>query len=242
MHAHGTHDRHGDRGGRRRRARHARTTPAHERGARAHEHAGHDHHDSTYRNPADLEAYVKRQLDPGRAEWQKPDRVLRTLRLRAGAVVADIGAGAGFWALRLSRAVGRGGHVFAVEPEPQLIEILRERITKARVSNVTPVLGRADDPLLPAGACDVALIVNTYHHFPDGPAFLRRIARLLRRGGAIVNIDFAKRETPVGPPLEHRVSREDFLRDAKKARLTLVAEHEFLPHQYFLVLKPSSRR
>jgi ubiquinone/menaquinone biosynthesis C-methylase UbiE len=110
------------------------------------------------------------------------------------------------------------------------------------VVNVTPVLGGADDPLLPAATCALALIVNTYHHFPDGPRFLRRVARLLRPRGRIVTIDFDKRETPVGPPVEHRVAREDFLRDARKAGLRLVAEHRFLPHQYFLVLEPPRRR
>ncbi|MBI2218893.1 MAG: methyltransferase domain-containing protein [Candidatus Rokubacteria bacterium] len=243
MDEHGKHDRHGDRHGHAdRHAGHGPSTPVHQRGAHGHGQPGHGHHNGAYRNPEDLDAYVKRQLDPARAEWQKPDRVLRTLGLRRGAVVADIGAGAGFWVLKLARAVGREGHVYAVEPEPQLIAVLRERLTTARMSNVSPVLGRDDDPMLPAGVCDVVLIVNTYHHFPDGPAFLRKVARLLRRGGAIVNIDFAKRETPVGPPVEHRVAREDFLRDARRAGLRLVAEHDFLPHQYFLVLKPSRVR
>lgn len=236
MDAHDTHDRHGEWHG-----PHARH-PAHEHAAQAHARRAHphthEHHHGPYRNPQDLAAYVQRQLDPARAEWQKPDRVVKTLGLKRGAIVADIGAGPGFWALRLARSVGASGHVFAVEPEPEIMEVLRERVAQARVSNVTPVFGRADDPLLPAASCDAVLIVNTYHHFPDGPVFLRKVARLLRRGGRIVNIDFAKRETPVGPPLEHRVAREDFLRDAKKAGLVLVGEHTFLPHQYFLVLRP----
>jgi ubiquinone/menaquinone biosynthesis C-methylase UbiE len=174
--------------------------------------------------------------------WQRPDRVLRALGLRRGDVVADIGAGAGFWTPRLARRVGPSGHVFAVEPEIEILRLLRERLEKERVANVTPVLGRADEPLVPPGTCTLALIVSTYHHFPDGPRFLRRVARLLRPRGRIVNIDFDKRETPVGPPVEHRVSREDFLRDARKAGLELVAEHRFLPHQYFLVLQPARRR
>jgi ubiquinone/menaquinone biosynthesis C-methylase UbiE len=80
--------------------------------------------------------------------------------------------------------------------------------------------------------------VDTYHHFPDGPAYLRELTRALRPGGRIVNIDFHKRDLPVGPPMDHKVSREAFLSDAKAAGLKLVAEHEFLPYQYFLVLQP----
>ena len=152
--------------------------------------------------------------------------------------MADIGAGPGYFSLRLGRAVGPAGHVYAVDPEPAILEVLRQRIAAAGVRNVTPVLGRADDPLLPARRCHLALIVDTYHHFHDGPAFLRRVARALVPGGRLVNVDFHQRETPVGPPVDHRVAREDFLGDARQAGLALVAEHRFLPHQYFLVLRP----
>jgi SAM-dependent methyltransferase len=194
-----------------------------------------------YGNPADLKAFIRRQMDPGRAAWQRPGAIVRTLGLRRGQVVADIGAGPGYFTLRLARAVGPSGHVYAVDPEPAGLDVLREHLAATRVRNVSPVLARADDPLLPAARCDLALVVNAYHHFPDGPAFLRRLTRALVRGGRIVNIDFAKRETPVGPPVEHRVAREDFLRDARRAGLELVAEHCFLPHQYFLVLRPRRR-
>jgi ubiquinone/menaquinone biosynthesis C-methylase UbiE len=132
--------------------------------------------------------------------------------------------------------------VYAVDPEPAILDVLRDRLTAARVANVTPVLGRGDDPLLPPASCDVALMVNVLHHVDDRPGFLRRLARVLRRGGRLVNIDFARRETPVGPPLEHRVAREAFLRDARRAGLALVAEHRFLPHQYFVVLRRQRAR
>ena len=80
--------------------------------------------------------------------------------------------------------------------------------------------------------------MNTYHHFPDGPAFLRRLVRALRPGGRIANVDFHRRETPVGPPVEHRVAREAFVRDARRVGLRLAAERDFLPYQYFLILAP----
>ena len=190
-----------------------------------------------YGNPKALKAYLARQLDPARATWQKPRAALRAMGLRRGHTVAEIGSGPGFWTLRLARVVGPSGHVYAVDPEPAILEALRRRLEKTRVKNVTPVLGAAGDPLLPAGRCDLALIVNTYHHFADGPASLRRVAAALRAGGRLVNIDFHKRETPMGPPVDHRVAREEFLRDARRAGLTLVAEHRFLPYQYFLVFR-----
>jgi len=180
---------------------------------------------------------IARQEDPARVAWQKPTAVVRALALRRGQVVADVGAGPGYFTRRLARAVGPSGHVYAVDPELAMLDVLRERLHAARLTNVTPVLGRGDDPLLPAGRCDLALIVDAYHHIENGAVFLRKVARALRRGGRLVNIDFADRETPVGPPVDHRVSREDFLRDARRAGLVLAAEHAFLPYQYFLVLR-----
>lgn len=189
-------------------------------------------------NPEDLDAYIARMEEPERAQWQKPDEVIAALRLGAGEVACDIGAGPGYFSLRLSRAVGEKGHVFAVDVEPRILEALRKRLEASGARNVTPVLSLPDDALVPRGACDLILIVDTYHHFPDGPAYLRRLSRSLRAGGRLVNIDFQKRELPVGPPVEHKVSREAFLRDAQAAGLKLVAEHQLLPYQYFLVLQP----
>jgi ubiquinone/menaquinone biosynthesis C-methylase UbiE len=196
----------------------------------------HDHRDR-HGNPEDLEAYLARLESPERAEWQQPDRVVRVLGMRRGQTACELGAGPGYFAFRLARVVGPGGHVFAVDAEPRMLEVLATRIRKRKTRNVTPVLGMDEDPLLPPRSCDLILVVNTYHHFPDGIAFLRRLARSLRRGGRIANVDFHRRETPVGPPLEHRVAREDFLREARRAGFRVVAEHEFLPYQYFLVLR-----
>ena len=97
------------------------------------------------------------------------------------------------------------------------------------------------DPLLPERSLDLILVVNTYHHFAGGPRYLRRLRRLLRPGGRIVNVDFHRRETPVGPPVERRVAREKFLADARRAGLRVVREETFLPYQYVLVLTPLAR-
>jgi ubiquinone/menaquinone biosynthesis C-methylase UbiE len=180
---------------------------------------------------------VRRALDPKRAAWQKPGAVVRALGLRRGQVVAEIGAGPGFFTPRLARAVGRTGLVYAVDPEPQMLVMLRRRLARAGVRNVTPVLGSADDPLLPAGSCDLALIVDAYHHFADGPAILRKIVLALGRGGRLVNIDWSEGEHDVGPPPHRRVPRGKFLAAARRAGLRLVAEHRFLPYQYFFVLR-----
>lgn len=197
-------------------------------------HAGHGH--DHYGNPADLEDYLRRLEGSERAEWQKPDESVAALGLLPGDTACEIGAGPGYFALRLARAAG---HVFAVEVHPRMLEVLRERIAAAGVSNLTPVLALQDDPLLPPASCDLALIVNTFHHFPDGVSYLRRVARALKPGGRVVNIDFHERELPVGPPPEHKLSRDAFLLIAGEAGLRLHREHTFLPWQYFLELKPA---
>ena len=201
----------------------------------------HPHHRGRHGNPEDFERYLARLEDPERVRWQTPDRVVRALGLRPGQAACDVGAGPGYFTLRLARAVGPRGRVYAVDPEPRMLEALGERLGRLRLRNVTPVLGRDDDPLVPDRSCDLVLVVNTYHHFPDGPAYLRRLVRVLRPGGRIVNVDFHRRETPVGPPIAHRVAREDFLRDARRAGLALRAELDFLPYQYGLVLVPRGR-
>ena len=93
------------------------------------------------------------------------------------------------------------------------------------------------DPLLPDATCDLILIVDTYHHFPDRPAYLRRLAQALKPGGRIANIDFRKEATPVGPPQEHRISREEFLRESATAALRVDQELTFLEDQYFVILR-----
>jgi ubiquinone/menaquinone biosynthesis C-methylase UbiE len=195
---------------------------------------GHHHGSGRHGNPEDLAAYVAKMEDPARDGWQLPDAVLAALAVAPGQTVADVGAGPGYFALRLARA---GARVFAVDVEPTLLAILRDRVQAAGVA-VTPVLGLPDDPLLPAASCDLVLVVDTFHHFPDGVAALRRLGAALRPGGRLVNIDFHKRELPVGPSLAHKVAREDFFLVADAAGFVLAREERFLPYQYFLELRP----
>ncbi|HCF58468.1 MAG TPA: SAM-dependent methyltransferase [Myxococcales bacterium] len=202
--------------------------------AAKHEHSEHGKHN----NPIDLEAYLKRLESPERAEWQRPDAVIKALGLKRGQTVAEIGAGPGYFSLRLAKAVGPRGTVFAVEVEPQIIGVLRERIVAAEARNVVPVLGLDDDPLLPPKSCDLVLMVNALHHVEERRAYLKRLARSLKPEGRLVVVDFHKRDTPVGPGLGHRLAREEAVRDARAARFELASESELLEYQYFLVLKP----
>lgn len=198
----------------------------------------HGHRWGAHGNPQDLDRYVARMLDEERAAWQKPDEVVRALGLRPGDTVGEIGAGPGYFTLRLARAVGPAGRVLAVDVVPEILAVLRQRLQAAGLDNVVPILGEPQDPRLPEAGCDLVLVVDSFHHFPDGTAYLRSLAARLKPGGRIANLDFHRRELPVGPPVEHKVSREEFLAAAEAAGLALVEEMDFLPHQYFLVLRP----
>ncbi len=189
----------------------------------------------------ELAGALKRQLNPRRATWQKPAALVRALGLRRGQMVAEIGAGPGYFTPRLARAVGPSGHVFAVDPEPAVLDVLRRRVARSGARNVTPVLGRDDDPLLPRGRCEVAVLINVYHHLHGAGPFLRRLVAALPRGARVVNVDWNE-DSEFGPPPRRRVPRTRFLRDARRAGLRLVAERHLLPYQYFLILATRRRR
>jgi predicted methyltransferase len=196
-----------------------------------------DDADGQYGNPSNLDDYIAEMTSPARDAWQKPDQVVAALGLKKGETACDIGSGPGYFTLRLARAVGPSGFVYAIDVEARMLQALRERLERAHVRNVAPVLAVSDDPLLPHGACDVVLVVNTYHQFPGRAGYLKRLRQSLKPQGRVVNIDYHRRPTPIGPPLDHRVARETFLGEAKVAGLALVGEQSFLPYQYFLVLK-----
>ncbi len=202
-----------------------------------HHRPGHDH----LGNPEDLAAYLARLEGPDRVEWQKPDEVVARLGLRPGDVACDVGVGPGYFALRLARAVGPQGRVHAIDAEPRMIALLGERAREAGLGNVRPLLA-TDGAGLPPEPVDVVLVVNTFHHFPDGVGYLRALASRLKPGGRIVNVDFHAGELPVGPPPEHKVSREAFVELARSAGLEVAREESFLPYQYFVVLRPSQPR
>jgi SAM-dependent methyltransferase len=201
---------------------------------------GHPHHDR-HRNPVEFEHYLEKLEGPDRAAWQRPDRLVDALGLRPGDVACDVGAGPGYLALRIARAVGPRGTVYAVDIEPRMIEALRRRAREEGIRNVRAILAGPGRVALPPRRCDLILIVNTFHHFTDGVGYLRALAGRLARGGRIVNVDFHGRDLPVGPPAGLKVSRSAFLAAAREAGLTQARERRFLPYQYYVELVPISR-
>lgn len=173
--------------------------------------------------------------DPARDRWQKPDEVIAALALAPDATVADIGAGTGYFASRLARAVPKG-RVYAVDIEPDMVRYLGERAQREDLSNLRPVLGKPDDPQLPEPV-DRVLIVDTYHHIGDRIGYFERLRARLKPGGAVAIVDFTL-DSPVGPPRGARIPAQQVRDEMQRAGYALAAQHDFLPHQYFLVFRP----
>lgn len=192
-----------------------------------------------HRLHTDPDAYIAALEDPARDAYQKPHEVIEALAIREGEVIADIGAGSGYFTLRLARHVGPSGHVYAVDVSPDMIRHLNTRVRDAGLLNVSSILSPPDDPLLPRQV-DRFLIVNVWHHIEDQAGYLARMKKLLKPGGQIVMIDFHARELPVGPPAGMKIAREDLLEQMTANGFRLVKEHTFLPYQYFLVFEPAS--
>ena len=188
-----------------------------------------------HRRHQDPTAYMAALDDPARDAYSKPGEVVRALALREGEVVADIGSGTGYFTLRFARAVGETGRVFAVDVSPDMIRHLNRRLRDQGVRNVVTVLADPHDPLLPDDSVDRFVIVNTWHHIGNRPAYLEKLKGMLRPGGQVVHIDFLKRDAPVGPPTSEKIARGDLVEEMEAAGFRLSAEHDFLPHQYFLV-------
>jgi ubiquinone/menaquinone biosynthesis C-methylase UbiE len=176
--------------------------------------------------------------DPARDAWQLPERVIAALNLKRGQIVADIGAGTGYFTVRLAKSEA-APKVYAADIEPSMVSYVRERAAKEGLNNVTAVHATSDQPNLPEPV-DLVLIVDTYHHIGDREGYFRRLSKSLRPGGRVAIIDF-RPDSPEGPPKEFRFPPEKFKSEMGKAGYKLAAEHDFLPRQQFLVFEVAGR-
>lgn len=202
----------------------------------AQDHARRDAHEM-HRLHQDPQAYIAMLDDPQRDAYQKPDEVVAALNIKQGEVIADLGAGSGYFTFRLARQVGDTGRVYAVDVSPEMIVNLNRRIRDLKVGNVVSVLAAPDDPLLAEASVDRFYICNTWHHIDSRDPYLVLLRRMLKPGGQIIMVDFKKAETPVGPPMELRIDRDDLVREMERNGFRVEAEHTFLPYQYFLVFQ-----
>lgn len=172
--------------------------------------------------------------DPARDAWQEPDRVIAALELAPTMTVADIGAGTGYFSVRLARAVPQG-QVIATDVEPDMVRHLNERAAKASLTNVRAVATPPDDPQLAPGSVDRVLVVDVWHHLGDRAAYAKRLAAALKPGGRIAVVDF-KLDATMGPPKQMRLAPDAIIADLKAAGLDAKVELE-LREQYVVVAR-----
>jgi ubiquinone/menaquinone biosynthesis C-methylase UbiE len=184
----------------------------------------------------DADKWAKVFDDPERDAWQKPHEVIEALALKPDAVVADLGAGTGYFAMRLAHMVSKG-RVYGVDLEPDMVKYLAERAKKEGLKNLSAVQGTPSDAKLPAKA-DLVLLVDVYHHIGKREAYFGKLASALKPGGRVAVIDF-NASSKVGPPVSARMTAEQVQAEMGKAGYRLAAHHDFLPNQYFLVFERS---
>jgi len=183
----------------------------------------------------DTKAYIAFLEDPQRDAYQKPQEVMTALDLKEGEVIADVGAGSGYFSLRFAHYVGERGRIYAVDINAEMIRYLNRRIRDLDLRNVVTILADSDDPLLPDGSIDLFFLCDTWHHIERQTEYLALMKRMLRPGGQVAMVDFHKKDLPIGPPLELKIAREDLLRQMEACGFRLAREYTFLPYQYFLV-------
>ncbi|MBI3681153.1 MAG: class I SAM-dependent methyltransferase, partial [Acidobacteria bacterium] len=163
-----------------------------------------------------------------RDAWQKPHEVITALNLRSDEVIADIGAGSGYFTRRFAH---HAKLVYAVDIDTRLLE----RISKLNVPNIKTVLAAPDDRKLPEASVDAIFICDVLHHIDSRAAYHARLAKALKPGGRVVIVDFYKRKLPVGPPESMKLSEEQVIGEFQAAGFVKTQSFDFLPHQYFLV-------
>lgn len=166
---------------------------------------------------------------------EAPDQAIRVLGIAKGAAVADIGAGSGYMTVRLAAQVGPTGRVYAIDVQPQMLEILRRRLADSRIANVSLILGAVDDPKLSPASVDLALMVDVYHELSQPQPVLRRLREALKPGGRLVLLEYRKEDPSIPIKFEHKMSVQEARMEVEAEGFTLARVDESLPRQHLLV-------
>jgi len=177
---------------------------------------------------------------PERESEEAPSKAIEALEIQPGQVVADIGAGSGYYTVRLAREVGPTGKVYGTDIQPGMLDLLLRNVAKAKLDNVVPVLGTPDDPKLPPGSIDLALMVDVYHELGAPQAFIRKLRASLKPNGRLVLLEFRKEDPRVPIRPEHKMSVAEVRQELEPEGFTLSAVLDVLPWQHILVLTRTS--
>jgi ubiquinone/menaquinone biosynthesis C-methylase UbiE len=177
---------------------------------------------------------------PDRDAYQRPEQIMDALQIGENSIVADLGAGGGWFTVRLARRVPNG-HVYAEDIQPQMIEAIDRRVRREGLRNVTTVLGTPTDPKIPGGSLDAVLIVDAYHEMEQPVTLLRNVAKSLKPTGTIGIVNYKKDGGGPGPAMDERVDPEQVIRDARAAGLELRKRETFLRYQYLLTFGAAAK-
>ncbi len=182
---------------------------------------------------AEVEKYIAFLDRPDRAAWQKPDEVVAALALQGSETVFDLGAGSGYFSFKLARAVPRG-KVVAGDLEPEMIRHIHHKAMVEGVTNLRPVIIKADDPQVP-GEADLIFVCDVLHHVQGREAWLKKVVSEMKPGARLVLVEFKEGKLPEGPPEAVKISRKRLIELVTGAGLAFESEKgDLLPYQVFL--------
>ncbi len=190
------------------------------------------------RRPGRLFPPEKLHVLEGHREWQDAEKVIDKLGIKKGDVVADIGAGSGYFIIPLAQRVGAEGLVYAEDIQEPMVDYLFKKVETLGLKNVKVVFGKTEDPTLPENSLDLAFLANTYHEVEKPQLLLESIRRELKSHGRLVIIDWRPEvESPIGPPKEIKVPEDVVIKEVEEAGFKLLESHPFMPYHYFLVFR-----
>lgn len=198
----------------------------------------HEHHHgeaNKHMHQKPFDELVKQFEDPQRDVWQKPDTVIKLLGDLKGKKIMDIGSGTGYFSFRLYDA---GAHVICGDVDDEFLNYIRKKIKdkNADTNRINTRKLKFDDPQLKNEEVDRVIIVNTYHHIENRPAYFSKVFQGLKTDGKLIVIDFKKRELPEGPPVKMKLTEKEVESELKKAGFkTFQTDTVTLPYQYLII-------
>lgn len=170
-----------------------------------------------------------------REREEAPEKALKILGIQPGSIVADVGAGSGYFTVKLAALVGPAGRVYANDIQQGMLNIIRRKLERDRLTNVTLVLGTDDDPRLPPASLDLALLVDVYHELLAPQAMLQHLREALKPGGRLVLLEYREEDPNVPIRPEHKMSVAGAKLEVEREGFTLTSVNEDLPWQHILV-------
>ena len=174
---------------------------------------------------------------PEREEEEAPNRLIRSLKLRPGMVVADIGAGSGYFSFKMAPLVGGRGKVMAVDIQQEMLDIIRKKAAESGVRNVVPVMGKTDNPNLPDNSVDLILLVDVYHEFDKPWEMTDAMVKSLKPGGRLVLVEYRKEDPRVPIKESHKMSLAQIRKEMSLFPLRFVENIGVLPRQHIAVFQ-----